>query len=66
MREVYELISGCNQLDHFPHSFHNSNAVIMYMIEDLWYSWKAYLVPQEIPVPQFHNRWSKMNQEETK
>jgi hypothetical protein len=32
------------------------NAVSMYMKEDLWYPWKAFLVPQGVPAPQFKNR----------
>jgi hypothetical protein len=30
------------------------------MNEDLWYPWKASLVPQGIPVPQFENRWFRL------
>jgi hypothetical protein len=31
------------------------NALSLYMIEDLWCTWKAYLPPQRVPVPQFEN-----------
>lgn len=27
------------------------------MSKDLWYCWKAPLVPQGVPVPQFENSW---------
>jgi hypothetical protein len=33
------------------------NAVSMYMNENFWYPWKASLVPQEVPTPEFEDRW---------
>jgi hypothetical protein len=33
----------------------------MYMNENLWYPWKAFLVSQGVLLPQSENRWSRGN-----